>query len=66
MLHFRVEPIAEEVSHISNYDLNLVEGLIQLKISKEEAIKRGVPASEYDLVEETLIKHNSGKVQKKP
>jgi hypothetical protein len=60
-----VPSMTEEVSHISNYDLNLVDGLIQLKISKEEAIKRGVPASEYDLVEETLIKHNSGKVQTK-
>ncbi len=43
-----------EVSQITNDDLVLVDGLIQLKITKEEAINRGVPASEYDLVEETL------------
>ena len=49
-----------EVSHITNDDLALVDGFIQLKISKEEAIMRGVPASEYDLVEEALIKHNEG------
>ena len=49
-----------EVSHITNDDLALVDGYIQLVISKEEAIERGVPASEYDLVEETLIKHNRG------
>ena len=46
------------VSHLCNDDLVLVDGLIQLKISKEEAIKRGVPASEYNLVEKTLIEHN--------
>lgn len=55
--------ITEEDSHISNYDLSLVDGLIQLKISKEEALSRGVSASEYDLVEETLIKHNNSKVR---
>ena len=49
-----------EVSHITNDDLALVDGLIQLKISKEEAVSRGVPASEYDLVKEALIKHNEG------
>jgi hypothetical protein len=48
------------VSHVSNDDLVLVDGLIQLKISKEEAVSRGVPASEYDLVREALIKHNEG------
>lgn len=53
------------VSHLNNDDLVLVDGLIQLKISKEEAVKRGVPASEYDLVEETLIKHNKGRAQTK-
>ena len=50
-----------EVSHITNDDLILVDGLIQLKISKEEAVSRGVPASEYDLVKETLFRHNKGK-----
>ena len=54
-----------EVSHITNDDLALVDGYIQLVISKEDAIERGVPASEYDLVEETLIKHNKGKVETK-
>ena len=54
-----------EVSHITNDDLALVDGSIQLIISKEEAIERGVPASEYDLVEETLIKHNKGGVETK-
>lgn len=49
------------VSHLDNDDLILVDGLIQLKISREDAIERGVPASEYDLVEETLIKHNKNK-----
>lgn len=49
-----------EVSHVCNDDLVLVDGLIQLKISKEEAVSRGIPASEYDLVEEALIKHNEG------
>lgn len=58
-----VPSITKEDSHISNYDLSLVDGLIQLKISKEEALSRGVSASEYDLVEETLIKHNNGKVR---
>ena len=54
-----------EVSHITNDDLALVDGSIQLIISKEEAIERGVPASEYDLLEKTLIKHNKGKVETK-
>lgn len=49
-----------EVSHITNDDLALVDGLIQLKISKEEAVSRGVPALEYDVVKEALIKHNEG------
>jgi hypothetical protein len=49
-----------EVSHITNDDLALVDGFIQLKINKEEAIMRGVPASEYGLVKEALIKHNEG------
>ena len=56
---------AAEISHIRNDDLALVDGCIQLVISKEEAIERGVPASEYDLVEETLIKHNKGRVETK-
>lgn len=54
-----------EVSHITNDDLALVDRSILLTISKEEAVKRGVPASEYDLVEETLIKHNKGGVETK-
>jgi hypothetical protein len=54
-----------EVSHITNDDLDLVDGFIQLIISKEEAIERGVPASEYDLVEETLARHNKSRVQTK-
>ena len=58
-----VSSITEEVSHISNYDLSFVDGLIQLKISKEEALCRGVSASEYDLVEETLMKHNNSTVR---
>ena len=63
-----VSPVPDnsiEVSHITNDDLALVDGSIQLIISKEEAIERGVPASEYDLVEETLIKHNKGRVETK-
>lgn len=54
-----------EVSHITNDDLALVDGLIQLIISREDAVKRGVPASEYDLVEETLVRHNKRRVQTK-
>ncbi len=54
-----------EVSHITNDDLALVDGSILLTISKEEAVKRGVPASEYDLVEETLARHNNSRVQTK-
>lgn len=50
-----------EISHINNDDLAFVDGYIQLAISKEEAIKRGVPASEYDLVERVLTKHNEGR-----
>ena len=53
------------VSHLCNDDLILVDGLIQLKISKEEALKRGVPASEYELMQKTLVKHNNGKIQTK-
>ena len=49
------------VSHLDNDDLTLVDGLIQLKISKEEAVNRGVPASEYDLVEGTIARHNETK-----
>jgi len=49
-----------ELSHITNDDLALVDGLIQLKFSKEEAVSRGVPALEYDVVKEALIKHNEG------
>ena len=52
-----------EVSHITNDDLALVDGSIQLTIGKEEAVKRGVPASEYDLVKEALIKHNEGSTE---
>jgi len=52
-----------KVSHITNDDLVLVEGLVQLNICKEEAINRGVSASEYDLVEETLSRFNTEKVQ---
>lgn len=55
-----------EVSHITNDDLALVDGSILLTISKEEAVKRGVPASEYDLVEETLIKHNKAEWKPSP
>jgi hypothetical protein len=54
-----------EVSHITNDDLALVDGFIELIISKEDAIERGVPASEYDLVEETLARHNNSRVQTK-
>ncbi|MBO7640819.1 MAG: hypothetical protein J6S66_03585 [Bacteroidales bacterium] len=46
------------VSHLDNDDLVLVDGLIRLKISREEAIKRGVPVNEYDLVERTIDQHN--------
>ena len=53
------------VSHLDNDDLILVDGLIQLKISREDAIERGVPASEYDLVVETLVRHNKRRVQTK-
>lgn len=49
------------VSHLNNDDLVLTNGLIQLKISKEEAVNRGVPASEYDLVESTITRHNKAK-----
>ena len=54
-----------KVSHITNDDLALVDGFIQLIISREDAVKRGVPASEYDLVEETLARHNKSRVQTK-
>jgi hypothetical protein len=50
-----------EVSHITNDDLVLVDGLVQLNISKEEAVNRGVPNSEYDLIYEQLIKLNESK-----
>lgn len=53
------------VSHLDNDDLILVDGLIQLKISREDAIERGVPTSEYDLVVETLVRHNKRRVQTK-
>ena len=60
------EPASEEaVSHITKDDLDLIDGTIQLIISREDAIKHGVPASEYDLMEEVLAKHNEGKVQTK-
>ncbi len=48
-----------KLSHINNDDLALVDGGIQLIINKEEAMKRGVSASEYDLINETITKHNS-------
>lgn len=54
-----------EVSHITNDDLALVDGFIELIISKEDAIERGVPTSEYDLVVETLVRHNKRRVQTK-
>ena len=54
-----------EVSHITNDDLALVDGFIELIFSKEDDIERGVPASEYDLVEETLARHNNSRVQTK-
>lgn len=57
--------LSATVSHLCNDDLVLVDGLIQLKISKEEAIRRGVPALEYEIMKETLIKHNEGHVQTK-
>lgn len=55
---FASSSLCEEISHISNYDLALVDDSIQLITSREEAIKRGVPSSEYDRVEEALIRHN--------
>ena len=61
---FLLSPIIE-VSHITNDDLALVDGFIELIISKEDAIERGVPASEYDLVVETLVRHNKRRVQTK-
>lgn len=56
-----------EVSHISNDDLALVDGYVQLIISEEEAIKRGVPASEYNLISEQLtqLKENKNRFLKK-
>ena len=60
------EPVSEAaITHITNDDLDLIDGAIQLTITKEEAIKRGVSASEYDLVAETLVKHNKGRAQTK-
>ena len=53
--------LSATVSHLCNDDLVLVDGLIQLKINKEDALKRGVPESEYALVEETINKHNKEK-----
>lgn len=47
-------------SHLNNDDLALIDGLIQIRISKEEAVKRGVSALEYDHLKEVLIKHNEG------
>ena len=48
-----------ETSHLTTDDMVLIDDIIHLKISKEEAIKRGVPASEYELLEETLTIHNN-------
>lgn len=60
------EPVSEAaITHITNDDLDLIDGAIQLTITKEEAIKRGVPASEYDLVAATLVRHNKGRAQTK-
>lgn len=53
-----------DVSHLGKNDLILIDDLIQLKISKEEAIRRGVSASEYDLLKETLVKHNEKTTEK--
>lgn len=53
-----------DVSHLGKKDLILIDDLIQLKISKEEAIRRGVSASEYDLLKETLVKHNEKTTEK--
>lgn len=52
-----------EISHLNDCDLDLVDGSIQLIISKEDAIDRGVSAFEYDLVKNLLVKHNNGKGQ---
>ena len=50
-------------THLNDDDLVLVDGSIQLTICKEEALNRGVSASEYDLVSEQIDKLNKSREQ---
>ena len=50
-------------SHLNDDDLALIDGSIRLRISKEDALKRGVSVLEYDLVYEQLEKLNESRNQ---